>query len=58
MGPAAALAIARYANENGFYLFYLDQAGNVVTDTFHESPEAALDQAAFEYLGLTWIEPD
>ena len=56
--PAAALAIARYADENGFYLFYLDHAGNVVTDTLHESLEAALDQAAFEYGGLSWIEPD
>jgi hypothetical protein len=29
MRPAAALAIARYTTENGFYLFYLDHAGNV-----------------------------
>jgi hypothetical protein len=57
MGPAAALAIARYANDNRFYLFYLDHAGNVVTDTFHESLEPALDQAGFEYRGLSWIEP-
>jgi hypothetical protein len=56
--PAAALAIARYADDNGFYLFYLDRAGNVVTDTLHESLEAAMDQAAFEYRGLNWIEPD
>ena len=56
-GPAAALAIARYASENGVYLFYLDDAGNVVTDTFHDSLEVALDQAAFEYRGLAWIEP-
>jgi hypothetical protein len=58
MEPAAALAIARYASENGFYLFYLDHAGNVVTDTFHDSVESALEQAAFEYGGLSWIEPD
>jgi len=27
-----------------------------VTDTWHLSLEDALDQAAFEYHGLTWIE--
>jgi hypothetical protein len=25
-----------------------------VTDTWHESVDAALDQAAFEYRGLRW----
>jgi hypothetical protein len=57
VGPAAALAIARYPEQDGFYLFYLDAGGNVVTDTFHASVEAALEQAAFEYRGLTWTDP-
>jgi hypothetical protein len=56
-GPTAALAIARYREEDGFYLFYLDDEGRVVTDTLHESLEAAFDQASFEYYGLSWTDP-
>jgi hypothetical protein len=52
LGPAAALAIARYEGREGFYLFYLDEEGAVVTDTFHDYVEEAVDQAAFEYPGL------
>ena len=34
-GPASALAIAVYPKEEvGIYLLYLDQDGNVVTDTW------------------------
>ena len=32
-----------------FYLFYLDEAGYLITDTFHESLEKAFQQAEFEY---------
>jgi hypothetical protein len=58
LGPASALAIARYEDspESGYYLFYLDDGGVVVTDTNHDSMEAALDQAAFEYAGLVWSD--
>jgi hypothetical protein len=56
MGPATALAIARYEDEDGVYLFYVDGDGAVVTDTWHESVEDALGQAAFEYEGLTWAD--
>jgi hypothetical protein len=55
-GPAAALAIARYPTEDGIYLFYLDDDGLVVTDTWHASLDNALDQAAFEYEGLSWAD--
>jgi hypothetical protein len=55
-GPAAALAIARYPNEEGTYLFYLDTDGRVVTDTWHASLEDALRQAALEYEGLSWTD--
>jgi len=54
MGPAAALAVVQYDNDDAFYLFYLDGQGQVVTDTWHASVDAALDQAAFEYEGLRW----
>ena len=41
IGPATALAIAQYSDAQGFYLFYLDGNGRVVTDTFHDSAEGA-----------------
>jgi hypothetical protein len=56
LGPATALAIARYEGREGFLLFYLDRDGAVATDTFHNSVEDALRQAAFEYVGLRWSE--
>lgn len=57
MGAASALAVARYDDpSSGFYLFSLDEHGTVVTDTCHDSVEAALDQAALEYVGLTWTD--
>jgi hypothetical protein len=56
MGPAAALAIACYPDVEDFYLFYLDEGGEVVTDTLHRSLAGAMRQAAFEYVGLSWTE--
>jgi hypothetical protein len=56
LGPATALAIAQYEGDEGFYLFYLDHDGGVVTDTYHDSVEVALGQAAHEYVGLHWSE--
>jgi hypothetical protein len=40
----------------GTYLLYVDDSGEVVTDTWHASLEDALHQAAFEYEGLTWAD--
>jgi hypothetical protein len=56
VGPAAALAIARYPGEDTTYLLYLDENGNVITDTWHASLEDALCHASFEYEGLHWRE--
>jgi hypothetical protein len=53
---AAALAIAQYAGDDGFYLFYLNHQDEVVTDTLHDSLQTAFDQAAFEYRGLAWVD--
>jgi hypothetical protein len=53
-GPFEALAIARYPDAEGVYLFYLDANGGVVTDTHHESMDAAVEQADYEYIGLHW----
>jgi hypothetical protein len=51
-GPAAALVVCQYDGECDFYLFYCDAEWNVVTDTWHETMESALNQAAFEYRGI------
>jgi hypothetical protein len=55
--PAKALAIAQYPDENSFYLFGLDDQGDVQSDTWHETLEDALSQADFEYEGLVWTVP-
>ena len=55
--PFGQLAIARYADDDGYYLFYLDAEGGVVTDTYHESLERAVEQADHEYIGLAWRSP-
>ena len=56
--PFAALAIARYAGNQGFYLLYLDREGNEVTDTWHRTLEDAMRQAEVEFEGITskWID--
>ena len=55
-GPAAGLAICQYEGETAYYLFGCDPEWNTVTDTGHESLEDALEQAEFEYEGVseTW----
>lgn len=44
-----ALAIAKYEDGEGVYLFYCDRDWNVLADTFHETEEAAMEQARFEF---------
>lgn len=46
---ATMLAIVKYPDDKGVYLFHLDEQGNEFTDTYHDSPGAAMDQAAWEY---------
>ena len=53
MAPAKALAICQYPGEQCLYLFYCDEHGRVLTDTWHESLTQAMDQAEFEYRGIT-----
>jgi len=55
-GPAAGLAVCRYDGEEGYYLFGCDQEWHSVMDTWHETLEQALQQAEFEYEGVsaTW----
>lgn len=56
---SVALVIVRYAEEDegAFYLLYLDAEGNELTNTFHETVEAAQRQAEFEFrVGLgEWV---
>ncbi len=56
LGPAPGLAICRYDGEHGFYLFYCDENWETVTDTLHDTVEAAQAHAEFEYEGVsaTW----
>lgn len=43
------LTIAQIPPDKGYYLLYLDEEGNEITDTYHESLEAALEQAKWEF---------
>lgn len=51
--PAAALAICQHDAERAFYLFGCDAEWNVVTDSWHATLEEALEQAEFEYGGVS-----
>jgi len=55
-GPAAGLAICQAEGEDAYYLFGCDERWKTVTDTWHETLEEALQQAEFEYEGVsaTW----
>ncbi len=52
IGSFAALAICQYDNEEDAYLFYCNDSWKVVTDTCHDSVDAAKVQAAFEFDGI------
>jgi len=43
------LTIAQIPPDQGYYLLYLDEEGNEITDTYHDSLEAALAQAEWEF---------
>ncbi len=56
MGAAAGLAICQYDGEGAYYLFGCDAEWNSLTDSWHLTLEEALEQAEFEYEGVsaTW----
>jgi hypothetical protein len=54
MPPPVELQIAQYPNEKGFYLFYLGDDGEVMTDTYHDTIERAFEQAELEFV----VSPD
>lgn len=49
LGPPSELQIVSYAGDAGYYLVYLDKTGAELTDTYHDTREAALRQAAWEF---------
>ena len=51
-----ALAIARYDPEGEVYLLYCDDKWNVVTDTRHDTVEAARDHAGFEFGRISFTQ--
>jgi hypothetical protein len=52
--PPHALMIAQLLSDPGYYLLYLDEDGEEITDTYHESLEKAVNQAKWEFN----VEPD
>jgi hypothetical protein len=50
------LAICKYDNDPGCYLFGCDENWSSITDTYHDSIEEAKEQAEFEYKNsaATW----
>ena len=49
LAPPYELAVGRYAADDGVYLFYLDERGEVQTDTLHDSLADAFAYAACEF---------
>lgn len=52
LGPAVAMVIAQYQNDNGYYLFGVYPGGEG-TDTYHSELEDALGQMDYEYENLS-----
>lgn len=44
-----SLRIVRYGGDSACYLLYCDEAGNELTDTWHESLDDAMTQARLEF---------
>jgi len=53
------LAICKYPNDRGYYLFYCNGNWEAITDTWHETIEDAKDQGEYEYFGIedNWVNP-
>lgn len=51
------LAICKYEQDPGYYLFYCDSNWNVLNDTYHDSKAQAIEQAELEFTGTgnTWV---
>lgn len=45
----SSLAISKVDSSPGVLLFYYDERGDVLTDTYHDTVEGAFEQANFEF---------
>ena len=54
------LAICKYEQDPGYYLFYCDSKWEVLNDTYHDSKEIAIKQAELEFRGTeeTWFKEE
>lgn len=57
MGRPAGIAICHDAGKSCFSLFYCDSSWLPITDTWHETLDAARKQAESEFAGVstTWL---
>jgi hypothetical protein len=55
-GPFERLALAKYDDDLGTYLFYCDREWNCLNDTYHEDLAAAEAQALFEFPGVVFVD--
>jgi hypothetical protein len=49
MPRPAQLRIVQFANDPGFYLLYCTTGGEELTDTYHDTLDAAFGQAEWEF---------
>jgi hypothetical protein len=47
--PPVELRIVKYDDTGGYYLFYCDNDGNEITDTYHDTIASAMKQAHWEF---------
>lgn len=47
--PPLFLQIGKYEGDSGFYLFYLIEKMECLTDTYHDTLQGAIDQAEWEF---------
>lgn len=55
VGKVAHLAISRYDDAAGVYLFGCTEEWKVVTDTYHSTEAEAVAQAEFEFGAVTFV---
>ena len=49
LSPPQNLQIAQYPDDEGYYLLYLDENGDELTDTYHNDIASAMAQAEWEF---------
>jgi hypothetical protein len=47
--PPQSLQIAQYPGDEGYYLLYLGENGEELTDTYHGDVSSAMEQAEWEF---------